>query len=145
MRSSVINLVFLFMLLLPKYRIKASTLSLNKQNVAQNLLEKALLQLVYQRRLFMDGFGNDTAALQRNYDFYNVPALKSPGEGRSKKKKLKQMNRTLLAIVMAYTLKFMFLIPSFVGTLILFKFTAALAGFFYALFAAVLGLEHRYH
>ena len=67
------------------------------------------------------------------------------GEPRGKRKKIKRLNKTLMAIAMAYTLKFMFLIPTFVGTLVLLKFTATLAGFFYALFAAVLGLDHRDH
>lgn len=66
------------------------------------------------------------------------------GEARGKKKKeIKQMNKTLMAIIMAYTLKFFFLIPTFIGTLIMLKFTTLLAGFFYALYAAVLGLDHH--
>jgi hypothetical protein len=79
MRSPVINLVFLLIFLLPKYKSKASILSLSKQNVAQDFLEKTLLQLIYQKRLFLDGFSNGTTPLEKNYEFYNIPILESAG------------------------------------------------------------------
>lgn len=82
---------------------------------------------------------NETISLTENNGFTGGE------EGRGRRKKLRQMNRTLMAMVMAFSLKFMFLVPTFIGTLILLKFATALAGFFYALFAAVLGLEHHHH
>jgi len=42
---------------------------------------------------------------------------------------------------MAYKLKFVALIPAILGGLFLLKGTTLLAGFFFALFAAVLGLK----
>jgi len=47
----------------------------------------------------------------------------------------------MLALLMAYKLKFVALIPIILGGLILLKGTTLLAGFFFALFAAVLGLK----
>lgn len=49
-----------------------------------------------------------------------------------------------MALLMAYKLKFVALIPTLVGGLILLKATALLAGFFFALFAAVLGLKVKW-
>ncbi|XP_032663247.1 uncharacterized protein LOC116840535 [Odontomachus brunneus] len=53
----------------------------------------------------------------------------------------KRMDRTMMALLMAYKLKFIALIPTMIGGLILLKGTTLLAGFFFALFAAVLGLK----
>jgi hypothetical protein len=47
----------------------------------------------------------------------------------------------MIALLMAYKLKFMALIPSLLGGILLLKGTTLLAGFFFALFAAVLGLK----
>ncbi|XP_031847362.1 uncharacterized protein LOC116433426 [Nomia melanderi] len=62
-------------------------------------------------------------------------------EGRRRKKR--KMDRTMLALLMAYKMKFVALVPTLVGGLVLLKATALLAGFFFALFAAVLGLKVR--
>lgn len=51
------------------------------------------------------------------------------------------MDRTMMALLMAYKLKFIALIPTMIGGMILLKGTTLLAGFFFALFAAVLGLK----
>ncbi|XP_012228126.1 uncharacterized protein [Linepithema humile] len=53
----------------------------------------------------------------------------------------RRMDRTMMALLMAYKLKFVALIPTLLGGLILLKGTTLLAGFFFALFAAVLGLK----
>ncbi|XP_011154974.1 uncharacterized protein LOC105192498 [Harpegnathos saltator] len=53
----------------------------------------------------------------------------------------RRMDRTMMALLMAYKLKFIALIPTMIGGLILLKGTTLLAGFFFALFAAVLGLK----
>ncbi|XP_031786369.1 uncharacterized protein LOC116417427 [Nasonia vitripennis] len=146
-----VNLVLLLVVVLQVMGCVRATSLVEKRDLqARDFFEEVLMQLIHQRRMFLDGFGNGTAAIERNFGFdeptsIDVTAAAEAGEGRGRKKKLRQMNRTLMAIIMAYTLKFMFLIPTFVGTLILLKFTTALAGFFYALFAAVLGLEHHNH
>ncbi|XP_043266952.1 uncharacterized protein [Venturia canescens] len=63
-------------------------------------------------------------------------------ERRDKKKKNKiKRSRVLMALLLAYKLKFAALIPTIVGGLALLVSTTALAGFFFALFAAVLGLK----
>ncbi|XP_018372159.1 PREDICTED: uncharacterized protein LOC108767036 [Trachymyrmex cornetzi] len=74
-------------------------------------------------------------------DFYNAHSkieVKERDEARRKKRKV---GRTMLALLMAYKLKFVALIPVILGGLILLKGTTLLAGFFFALFAAVLGLK----
>lgn len=51
------------------------------------------------------------------------------------------MSRVLMAMLMAYKIKFAALVPTMLGGLALLVSTTALAGFFFALFAAVLGLK----
>ncbi|XP_003705497.1 uncharacterized protein LOC100879823 [Megachile rotundata] len=72
-----------------------------------------------------------STALSKDY-------FSKPGRPRRRKRK---MGRTMMALLMAYKMKFVALIPTLVGGLILLKATALLAGFFFALFAAVLGLK----
>ncbi|KAL7296212.1 hypothetical protein TKK_0010750 [Trichogramma kaykai] len=103
-----------------------------------------LRKLWLHKRMFLEGYHNGTAAMERNYNFLKqqtAPDTGRNGVSRGRRKN-KQVQRALVAIIVAYTLKFMFLVPSFIGTLILLKFTAGLAGFFYALFATVIGLDH---
>lgn len=50
----------------------------------------------------------------------------------------------MLALLMAYKMKLMALVPILVGGVILLTSTTALAGFFFALFAAVLGLRSKW-
>ncbi|XP_076631415.1 uncharacterized protein LOC143346809 [Colletes latitarsis] len=76
---------------------------------------------------------NNVLPLSKNY-------LQSRDRPRRKKRK---MDRTMMALLMAYKMKFFALIPTMLGGLILLKATALLAGFFFALFAAVLGLKVR--
>ncbi|KAL0105068.1 hypothetical protein PUN28_016600 [Cardiocondyla obscurior] len=75
---------------------------------------------------------------QNIYDAYSKIELEERDEARRKKRKA---GRTLLALLMAYKLKFVALIPTIFGGLLLLKGTTLLAGFFFALFAAVLGLK----
>ncbi|XP_018321590.1 uncharacterized protein LOC108734500 [Agrilus planipennis] len=64
------------------------------------------------------------------------------GYSRSRRKKLKKrFEKYILPLIMAYKLKFVALIPLFVGGLILLVGSTGLAGFFFALFAAALGLK----
>ncbi|XP_011703624.1 PREDICTED: uncharacterized protein LOC105459368 [Wasmannia auropunctata] len=72
------------------------------------------------------------------YNAYSKIGVEERDEARRKKRKV---GRTLLALLMAYKLKFVALIPTILGGLILLKGTTLLAGFFFALFAAVLGLK----
>lgn len=93
---------------------------------------------------------SQSAALMRIEDKTKVLKSKNTGFGLSKdyfhepdrpRRKKRKMDRTMMALLMAYKLKFVALIPTLVGGLILLKATALLAGFFFALFAAVLGLK----
>ncbi|XP_017752158.1 PREDICTED: uncharacterized protein LOC108545177 [Eufriesea mexicana] len=93
-----------------------------------------------------------SAVLLRRQDKRKVAKtrVKNTGLGLSKdylhesdrpRRRKRKMDRTMMALLMAYKLKFVALIPTMVGGLILLKATALLAGFFFALFAAVLGLK----
>ncbi|XP_012345426.1 uncharacterized protein LOC105736238 [Apis florea] len=93
---------------------------------------------------------SQSAALLRVEDKTKIVKSKNTGFGLSKdysresdrpRRKKRKMDRTMMALLMAYKLKFVALIPTLVGGLILLKATALLAGFFFALFAAVLGLK----
>ncbi|XP_012522980.1 uncharacterized protein LOC118645237 [Monomorium pharaonis] len=72
------------------------------------------------------------------YSPHSKIEVKERDEARRKKRKA---GKTMLALLMAYKLKFVALIPTILGGLILLKGTTLLAGFFFALFAAVLGLK----
>ncbi|KAK2579919.1 hypothetical protein KPH14_007599 [Odynerus spinipes] len=61
--------------------------------------------------------------------------------GRPKRKKRRKRNRALMALLLAYKMKFIALIPTMLGGLVLLIGKALLAGFFFALFAAVLSLR----
>nr|XP_008198433.1 PREDICTED: uncharacterized protein LOC103314358 [Tribolium castaneum] len=62
-------------------------------------------------------------------------------ETRGKFKVKKKIKRFLLPLLLAYKLKFFTLIPVLIGGLILLTGATGLAGFFFALFAAVMGLK----
>ncbi|KAK0183033.1 hypothetical protein PV327_001111 [Microctonus hyperodae] len=62
-------------------------------------------------------------------------------ESRGKPMKKRKWNRAMMALLLAYKLKFAALIPTMIGGLILLLSTTAMAGFFFALFAAILGLK----
>lgn len=65
--------------------------------------------------------------------------------GRKKKGKFKKkLKRFMLPLLLAYKMKFFTLIPILVGGLILLTASTGLAGFFFALFAASLGLKTGY-
>ncbi|XP_033207710.1 uncharacterized protein LOC117167130 [Belonocnema kinseyi] len=49
----------------------------------------------------------------------------------------------MVALLMAYKMKLLVLVPIMIGGMILLSSTTALAGFFFALFAAVLGLNSK--
>ncbi|XP_011163928.2 uncharacterized protein LOC105198786 [Solenopsis invicta] len=74
-------------------------------------------------------------------DIYN-PHSNIEVEGRDEaRRKKRKVGRTLMALLLAYKLKLVALIPTILGGLILLKGTTLLAGFFFALFATVLGLK----
>ncbi|XP_011880696.1 PREDICTED: uncharacterized protein LOC105569115 [Vollenhovia emeryi] len=74
------------------------------------------------------------------YNAYSKIEMEARDEARRKKRKA-TIGKTMMALLMAYKLKFVALIPTILGGLILLKGTTLLAGFFFALFAAVLGLK----
>ncbi|XP_071557024.1 uncharacterized protein [Temnothorax nylanderi] len=73
------------------------------------------------------------------YNAYSKIEMRDRDETRRRKRKVRPS--TMMALLMAYKLKFVALIPTILGGLILLKGTTLLAGFFFALFAAVLGLK----
>lgn len=74
-------------------------------------------------------------------------------EGRKKKfgkykNKIKiktKYKKMMLPLLMAYKLKFMALIPMMIGGLVLLAKAAGLAGFFFAMFTAAVGLKVKGH
>ncbi|KAB0794511.1 hypothetical protein PPYR_11350 [Photinus pyralis] len=66
------------------------------------------------------------------------------GRKRKKGKFKKKLKRFMLPLLLAYKMKFFTLIPILVGGLILLTASTGLAGFFFALFAASLGLKTGY-
>ncbi|KAH8326147.1 hypothetical protein KR067_002545 [Drosophila pandora] len=62
-------------------------------------------------------------------------------EGRKLKKLKKKIQKLLLPLLIAYKLKFLTLIPVLIGGLTLLVGTTGLAGFFFALFTAVMSLK----
>ncbi|XP_018404778.1 PREDICTED: uncharacterized protein LOC108781338 [Cyphomyrmex costatus] len=123
-----------------------------KEQRAATSGEKKILRYTYDNVTFENPISsfNDrkiardkVAKIHRSIDedFYNAHSkieVKERDEARRKKRKV---GRTMLALLMAYKLKFVALIPTILGGLILLKGTTLLAGFFFALFAAVLGLK----
>ncbi|XP_017046593.1 uncharacterized protein LOC108091760 [Drosophila ficusphila] len=67
--------------------------------------------------------------------------LVTESEGRKLKKLKKKIQKLLLPLLIAYKLKFLTLIPVLIGGLTLLVGTTGLAGFFFALFTAVMSLK----
>ncbi|KAK6618827.1 hypothetical protein RUM43_013218 [Polyplax serrata] len=82
-----------------------------------------------------------TLAVKKNDDddddYDDTPQLK-----HYFKHKLK-MKDIMFLLLLAYKLKFVTLIPLFLGAVILLVGTTSMAGFFFALFSAALGLQSR--
>lgn len=67
-------------------------------------------------------------------------------EGRAKKLKIKKKyKKFLLPLLIAYKLKFFALIPIIIGGLVLLVGSTGMAGFFFALFTAVISLNKSHH
>ena len=69
-------------------------------------------------------------------------------EGRDKKKLKKfkkKYKKFLFPLLIAYKLKFFALIPVMIAGLTLLVGSTGLAGFFFALFAAVMALKEKHH
>ncbi|KAG5884647.1 hypothetical protein JTB14_035742 [Gonioctena quinquepunctata] len=65
----------------------------------------------------------------------------SSRQERGKFKYKKRLRRFMMPLLLAYKLKFFTLIPVLIGGLVLLTGATGLAGFFFALFAAVMGLK----
>ncbi|XP_043472577.1 uncharacterized protein LOC122505163 [Leptopilina heterotoma] len=92
----------------------------------------------FQSRGFLDDANDaidDAESAFKNVQLY----VKKAVEPRKRNKH----NNKMLALLMAYKMKLMALVPILVGGVILLTSTTALAGFFFALFAAVLGLRSK--
>ncbi|XP_015585613.1 uncharacterized protein LOC107263195 [Cephus cinctus] len=61
--------------------------------------------------------------------------------GMEERRKKDRLEQAMIPLLVAYKLKFAALVPTILGGLALLVSTTALAGFFFALFAAVLGLK----
>nr|CAH7742918.1 unnamed protein product [Callosobruchus chinensis] len=78
-----------------------------------------------------------------NIDGSDTDFEDSSRQERGKHKYRKKYRRYLLPLLLAYKLKFFTLIPVMIGGLILLTGATGMAGFFFALFAAVMGLKSR--
>ncbi|XP_025269714.1 uncharacterized protein LOC112639549 [Camponotus floridanus] len=88
-----------------------------------------------------DRIARDTLAEMHVQDVDAQPRSEVEERVLDQARRRRRMDRTMLALLMAYKLKFIALIPAILGGLFLLKGTTLLAGFFFALFAAVLGLK----
>lgn len=81
----------------------------------------------------------DDIALQKEGDYESKNKIKH--KIKHKIKKAKKYSKYMLPLLLAYKLKYFALIPVMIGGLILLVGATGLAGFFFALFAAVMGLQ----
>ncbi|XP_076174879.1 uncharacterized protein LOC143150481 [Ptiloglossa arizonensis] len=147
MRSRV-NLVAILLILSCLVHVLESSKSADKQSrkghpAGKKVSKEAQNKIVPQNAIFLRGENkpklvkaqtkNNVLSLSKNYLY----------ERDGPRRKKRKMDRTMMALLMAYKMKFFALIPTMIGGLILLKATALLAGFFFALFAAVLGLKVR--
>ncbi|XP_053976258.1 uncharacterized protein LOC128875008 [Hylaeus volcanicus] len=146
MRSRV-NLVAILLTLSCVARVLESARSDDKghkgYSVGKKVFKEAHSKIAPQSAIFLRG--EDKTKLVKTQTRHNVLPLSKDylgGPDRPRRRKRK-MDRTMMALLMAYKMKFFALIPTMLGGLILLKATALLAGFFFALFAAVLGLKVR--
>ncbi|XP_072760803.1 uncharacterized protein [Anoplolepis gracilipes] len=84
---------------------------------------------------------DDRIAKTHVQDVHSVQPRSGMEERGEARQRRRRYDRTIMALLMAYKLKFIALIPAILGGLFLLKGTTLLAGFFFALFAAVLGLK----
>ncbi|XP_006609374.1 uncharacterized protein LOC102674242 [Apis dorsata] len=141
--KSRVNLVAILLTLSCVARVLEGSKSDEKSHKEYYPVGKKVVKEVHNK------VASQSAALQRMEDKTKILKSKNTGFGLSKdfhgpdrpRRKKRKMDRTMMALLMAYKLKFVALIPTLVGGLILLKATALLAGFFFALFAAVLGLK----
>ncbi|KAJ8952329.1 hypothetical protein NQ318_017223 [Aromia moschata] len=73
--------------------------------------------------------------------FLQKKLVVSGRQARKKYKVKKKFKKFILPLLLAYKLKFFTLIPVMIGGLVLLIGATGLAGFFFALFAAVMGLK----
>ncbi|XP_076677261.1 uncharacterized protein LOC143373682 [Andrena cerasifolii] len=146
MRSRV-NLVVILLTLFCVVRVLESSRSHQKQAVQKVYpLGKKVFKDAYTKAVSQNAIavrGEDKTKIVKTQAKNKVLALsKDYGmEHERPRRRRRKMDRTMIALLMAYKMKFIALIPTMVGGLILLKATALLAGFFFALFAAVLGLK----
>ncbi|XP_017771742.1 PREDICTED: uncharacterized protein LOC108559108 [Nicrophorus vespilloides] len=76
--------------------------------------------------------------MSRSWGSQDVVDEEEEGRGRGKYKKYKKY---MMPLLLAYKLKFFTLIPVLIGGLVLLTGATGLAGFFFALFAATMGLK----
>ncbi|KAG6465939.1 hypothetical protein O3G_MSEX015518 [Manduca sexta] len=67
--------------------------------------------------------------------------LKTKNKLKKKKLKPKKLKKYMLPLLLAYKMKYFALVPVMIGGLVLLIGATGLAGFFFALFAAVMGLQ----
>lgn len=89
----------------------------------------------------LDDFASWTTSKEVQGRNIRLAASSHPNQGRKLKKLKKKIQKLLLPLLIAYKLKFLTLIPVLIGGLTLLVGTTGLAGFFFALFTAVMSLK----
>lgn len=76
------------------------------------------------------------------FEVDDLQETKKKGHKRKKTKlKAHKMKKYMLPLLLAYKMKYFALVPVMIGGLVLLVGATGLAGFFFALFAAVMGLQ----
>ncbi|XP_050460840.1 uncharacterized protein LOC126856414 isoform X1 [Cataglyphis hispanica] len=88
-----------------------------------------------------DRVARDTLAEMHVQDVHSAQSRSEVEARVSDEARRRRRMNIMLPLLLAYKLKFISLIPTIIGGLFLLKGTTLLAGFFFALFAAVLGLK----
>jgi hypothetical protein len=112
------------------------------QKINKLLLSSSLLI----QKIFTDIFGEDDAEEDRDDELEtededeDTEGFKSKHK-KPKLKKAKKLKKYVLPLLLAYKMKYFAMVPVLIGGLILLVGATGLAGFFFALFAAVMGLQ----
>lgn len=70
MTRLAVNLVLLLVVMLLVMGCVRTSNQIDESNLqARDFFEEVLMQLIHHRRMFLDGFANGTAAIERNFNF----------------------------------------------------------------------------
>lgn len=88
-----------------------------------------------------DDDDDEDEELEEEFEVEDLETGKKKNKRKKTKLKPHKIKKYMLPLLMAYKMKFFTLIPVMVSGLVLLVGATGLAGFFFALFAAVMGLQ----